>query len=392
MRLGINGFFWNRENTGSGQYTRQLAHGLTEPEAGPECLLLRPRDGNSATSALPRPAQISERLLGTPLPLGTNVAKLWFEQVSFPRACSQENVDVIHVPYFAPPLLGARKTLVTVHDLIPLVLPAYRGSLLVRTYTRLVTIAARRAAAILTDSHSSKRDIVALLRVPAERVRVIHLAASEGFKPVSDEARLYDVRRKYGLPEEYVLYLGGFDQRKNLETLIAAYADVAARLGSENRLVVAGRLPTRDSDFFPNPRRLVERWNLQDKVIFAGWVKEDDKPALYSGANLFVFPSRYEGFGLPVLEAMSCGTAVIASNSTSLPEITGDAALLVDPDDVEGLAAAMTDLLENETRREELASKGLQRARLFSWRETAAQTLEAYRAVAASQLPVSNST
>jgi glycosyltransferase involved in cell wall biosynthesis len=390
MRLGINGFFWNRENTGSGQYTHQLAHGLLNLEDGPEWLLFRPSGGHGERSALPQPVEIRERLLGTPLTLGENVAKLWFEQVSFPRACLHEDVDAIHVPYFAPPLLGGRKTLVTVHDLIPLILPAYRASPLVRAYTRLAAIAARRAATILTDSHSSKKDIVRLLGVPPQLVRVIHLAANEGFKPILEKATLHDVRRKYGLPEEYVLYLGGFDQRKNVETLIAAYAAVDAKVSNKTRLVVAGRLPTRNSDFFPDPRPLVERWALQDKVVFTGWVEEEDKPALYSGATLFVFPSLYEGFGLPVLEAMSCGTAVIASNSTSLPEITGDAALLVDPGDAEGLAEAMTLLLESATHREELASRALQRATLFSWKETVAQTLDAYRSVAASQSPVSD--
>ncbi len=392
MRLGINGFFWDRESTGSGQYTRQLAYGLLDLEARPECFLFRPSDGPGDRTVLPQQVQIRERLLATRPALGENVAKLWFEQVSFPQACLREDVDVLHVPYFAPSLLGARKTLVTIHDLIPLLLPAYRGSLLVRAYTGLVAIAARRAAAILTDSHASKKDIVRLLRVPAQRVRVVHLAASEAFQPVVESARLSDVRRKYGLPEEYVLYLGGFDQRKNLETLITAYAAVNANLDSKIRLVIAGCLPTHDSDFFPDPRPMVERWGLQEKVVFTGWVDEEDKPALYSAATLFVFPSLYEGFGLPVLEAMSCGTAVITSSSTSLPEITGDAALLVDPGDVEGLAASMTLLLESAPRREELASRALQRAGLFSWQETVAQTLDTYRSVAASRSPVPDST
>jgi glycosyltransferase involved in cell wall biosynthesis len=390
MRLGISGFFWNRENTGSGQYTRRLAYGLLNLDGGPECLLLRPHYGDGPAIASPRPAHISERFLAPPLPLGENAAKLWFEQVSFPRACLDEGVDVLHVPYFAPPFLGARKTLVTIHDLIPLILPAYRGSLLVRTYTRLVAAAARRAAAIVTDSQASRRDILRLLRVPAERVRVVHLAADKSFRPESSGQRLQEVRQRYGLPEEYVLYIGGFDHRKNLNTLIAAYASLRAELRGRIPLVIAGRLPTRDSDFFPHPRRLVEQQCVQDRVVFVGWVEEKDKPALYSGATLFVFPSLYEGFGLPVLEAMSCGTAVVASNSTSLPEITGDSALLVDPHDTEGLAAAMTLLLEDAAHREELASKGLQRARLFSWDKTVAQTMEAYRSVAADPLLVPN--
>jgi glycosyltransferase involved in cell wall biosynthesis len=390
MRLGISGFFWNRENTGSGQYTRRLAYGLLNLDGGPECLLLRPHHGDGPAIASPRPAHISERFLAPPLPLGENVAKLWFEQISFPRACLDEGVDVLHVPYFAPPFLGANRTLVTIHDLIPLLLPAYRGSLLVRTYTRLVAAAARRASAIVTDSQASKNDILRLLRVPAERVRVVHLAADKTFKPVSSADRLEEVRHKYGLPEEYLLYFGGFDQRKNLESLIAAFASIGAELRGRIHLVIAGHLPSQDSDFFPHPRRLVEQQGVQDSVVLAGWVEEKDKPALYSGATLFVFPSLYEGFGLPVLEAMSCGTAVIASNSTSLPEITGDSALLVDPHDTEGLAAAITLLLEDVTRREELASKGLERARLFSWDKTVAQTMEAYRSVAADPSFVSN--
>jgi glycosyltransferase involved in cell wall biosynthesis len=383
MRLGINGFFWNQKNTGSGQYTRRLAYGLLNLDGGPSCLLCRPRDDTGPASALPRPGQVQQRLLWPPLPLSENVAKLWFEQVSFPRACLRADVDLLHVPYFAPPLLGAGKTLSTVHDLIPLILPAYRGSILVRAYTRLVASSARRAAAILTDSEASKRDILRMLRVPSQRVRVIPLAADESFQPVADPDRLERTRCKYKLPEQYVLYLGGFDQRKNLETLIAAYASLGAHLRARTPLVLAGRLPAEDSAFFPHPRRLVERWDLGDGVVFPGWVEEEDKPALYSGASLFVFPSLYEGFGLPVLEAMSCGTAVITSDSTSLPEITGEATLLVDPHDAEALTAAMTLLLEDADRREELASQGLERARLFSWAKTVAQTVEAYESVAA---------
>jgi glycosyltransferase involved in cell wall biosynthesis len=306
---------------------------------------------------------------------------VWFEQISLPRACRNEGVDLIHVPYFAPPLMGGDKTVVTIHDLIPLILPAYRGSALVRAYTKLVSAGARRAAAIVTDSRSSREDILRLLRVDPARVRVVYLAAEDRFKPVRDPRQLQRVRQKYGLPEEYVLYLGGFDQRKNLSTLLAAYAALDADLSRETPLVIAGQLPAQDSDFFPDPRRMVQRWNLQDKVFFIGWVAEDDKPALYSGAALFVFPSLYEGFGLTILEAMSCGTAVIASSSSSLPEIAGEAAMLFDPYQTEELAEAVSSLLRNETRREELATRGLERARLFSLEKMISQTMQVYESV-----------
>ena len=222
-----------------------------------------------------------------------------------------------------------------------------------------------------------------MLNVSPARVHVVYLAVSEMFKPVRDTQRLSMIRQKYHLGEEYVLYLGGFDQRKNLEILLLAFGTLAKHSSTEAKLVIAGRLPAQNSAFFPDPRPVVERLGLRDKVILAGWVPEEDKPALYSDAALFVFPSLYEGFGLPPLEAMSCGTPVIASNCSSLPEIVGEGAVLVDAHDVDGLAGAMAELLEDEDRRKELAAKGLKQAQLFSWQKTVKQTMEVYESVAA---------
>jgi len=309
--------------------------------------------------------------------LSENLAKLWFEQVIFPRVCQQDGVDVAHVPYFAPPLRPTTPIVVTIHDLIPLILPAYRGPLLVRLYTHLVAAATRRADAIIADSEASKRDIVRLLGIPDERVQVIYLAVDRRFRPITDKAHLEDVRQKYCLPANYILYLGGFDQRKNLATLLKAFK----RLTSDMQLVIAGRLPARDTPFFPDPRRMVREFGLEGRVAFIGWVLEEEKPALYSMAKVFVFPSLYEGFGLPPLEAMACGTPVVASNVSSLPEVVGDAGLLVDPCDAAGLAEAMAALLDDEQLREGLGQKGLEQARRFSWEETARETLKVYRRV-----------
>jgi glycosyltransferase involved in cell wall biosynthesis len=384
MRLGINGFFWNQETTGSGQYTHHLGEGLRKLPDGPECLFFRPGGGRSTPHGTD---QTHHRYLTPAIPLTRNLAKVWFEQVSFPDACAAERVDVAHVPYFAPPLRAGAKTVVTIHDLIPLILPPYRGSILVRLYTRLAALGARRAAAIVTDSQSSCDDILRLLDVSPDRVHVVYLAAHRMFKPVTDAERLLVTREKYDLPEKYVLYLGGFDQRKNLRTLLAAYGSLERGQTRRAPLVIAGRLPVTDSDFFPHPRRMVEEWGLQDGVRFVGWVPEEDKPALYSGASLFVYASLYEGFGLPVLEAMSCGTPVIASRSSSLPEIVADAAILFDAQSVDELSAALATLLEDAPRREGLAARGLERALLFSWEKTVAQTMEVYQSVAGSARP-----
>ncbi len=382
MRLGINGFFWSRETTGSGQYTHQLVDGLAALPDALECVVFRPGTLNQGRSARAKMGGMEEFLLAPPIPLTENLSKVWFEQVSFPRACLERDVDVAHVPYFAPPLRDGGKMVVTIHDLIPLILPAYRGPLLVRLYTRLVATAARRARAIITDSDSSRQDILDLLNVAPGRVHVVYLGVNEAFKPVKEPKKLEVIREKYNLPSEYILYLGGFDQRKNVTMLILAFGKMIESPGAKAHLVIAGRLPTQNSAFFPDPRPTVEAVGLQDRVSFIGWVPEEDKPALLSQASMFIFPSLYEGFGLPPLEAMSCGTAVISSNRGSLPEIVGEGGLLIDPLDVNGLAAAMTALARDEGRRKELAARGLHQARRFSWQKTVAETLEVYRAVA----------
>jgi glycosyltransferase involved in cell wall biosynthesis len=311
----------------------------------------------------------------------SNQTKLWFEQVAFPLACRREGIDLAHDPYFASPLFPTVPTVVTVHDLIPLILPAYRGSLLVRLYTRLVAAAARKAEAVITVSQASARDIGRYLHIPLERIHVTYEAAGEAFRPVEDEAQLAAIRQKYDLPKRYLLYLGGFDQRKNLSALLRAFALLVNRR-PQARLVIAGKLPGRDSLLFPDPRRLVKELRAEERVIFTGWVPEEDKPALLSGAVAFVFPSLYEGFGLPAAEALACGTPVITSNRSSLPEVVGKGGILVEPTDVEALAEAMEVLLVDEALRAGLRQGALGQATRFSWRQAALGTLAVYRKVA----------
>ena len=267
--------------------------------------------------------------------LNTNLAKLWFEQVTFPRACRRLRADVAFVPYWGSPWWQPCPVVVTVHDLIPLLLPLYRGGMLQRAYTALVSRTARRAAAVLTDSEASRRDIIAHLGIPAERVHAIHLAADPRYRPVTDPDELARIRAKYGLPDApFLLYLGGFDARKNVGRMIEAYARMRSGDRSQetgvrsqasmvspghvvliacpcplSRLVIAGKLPATDTAFSPDPRPVAARLGVGDCVHCIGWVDEADKPALYSLALATVFVSEYEGFGLPVLEAMACETS-----------------------------------------------------------------------------------
>ena len=277
--------------------------------------------------------------------LNRNLGKVWFEQVVFPRTCRQLAADGALVPYWGSPWWRPCPLAVTIHDLIPLLLPAYRGGWLQRLYTQLVAMTARRAHRVLTDSQASRYDIVQHLHIPEERVFAVLLAAGESFLPVRDQAELQRVQATYRLPPRFILYLGGFDVRKNVPRLVQAYAQYWKQTGPATQtphLVLAGKLPTTPTDFSPDPHRVVRDEGLDQWVHFTGWVDEADKPALYSLAEAFVFPSLYEGYGLPVAEAQRCGTPVVTSNRSSLPE-AGPGAILVDPENVGSIAAGIAE-------------------------------------------------
>lgn len=379
MRVAINGFFWGQQTTGSGQYVQQLLSAMRELAPQNEYLLFRPRQQDAGAPVGDYPANF----LGTPFGgWQTNLGKVWFEQLAFPGACRQAGAQVAHVPYWGSPLRPVLPTVVTVHDLIPMHLPLYRGSALVRTYTALAGAAARKARLIITDSLASRDDIIRLLHIPAERIRVIYLAAAPSCRPIIDPAILGALRAKYGLPERYVLYLGGFDHRKNLASLLEGYARLLATSEAVPTLVMAGKLPVVESALFPNPKMLARQMGVEDRVLFTGWIPESDKPALYSGALFFAFLSLYEGFGLMPLEAMACGTPVLASRCSSLPEIVGESGILVDPTNTDEIVRGFRSLLDDATR-QTLQPKVLAQASRFTWRETARLTLETYSAALA---------
>ncbi len=354
MRVALNAWFWNQPETGSGQYTRRLVEHLAAVDPSLEIIPVHP-------------------------PPTGDLGKVFFEQVTFPRQARRVGADVAHVPYWAPPLVSTVPTVVTIHDLIPLRLRAYRGGPLVRLYTALVSASAPSATLVLTDSEASRHDVLTSLGLPPERVRVVPLAVDARFRPeteLDDEA----IRARYGLPGRYILYLGGFDVRKNVGVALQAWGWLGPVLGEECPLVLAGRLPARDTPFAPDPRRQARQLGLSPEwVRMIGPVREEDKPAIYRGAVAFIYPSRYEGFGLPVLEAMACGVPVVASDVSSIPEVVGSAGILLPPDDAEGMAGALLQLAQDENFWAEMRRRAVEQARRFSWKETARRTLEAYR-------------
>jgi len=384
MRVAVNAWFWGSPTTGSGQYTRRLAEHLVTLEPDLEVKLVTPRGWGSRVASFR--FQVSGSVQPETLnlkPETSNLRKVWFEQVAFSRTCRRLGADVAHVPYWAPPLRPSVPTVVTIHDLIPLLLREYRGSPWVRLYTTLVSTAARSAALVLTDSEASRQDIIAHLGLPAERVRVIYLAADARYTstPVPEDIQ---IRARYSLPDRYVLYLGGFDVRKNVTTVLSTYRRAGPVIGEACPLVIAGRLPERDTPFTPDPRRLAREQDIDERFVhFTGFVDEGDKPALYRGAVAFIFPSRYEGFGLPPLEALACGTPVVGSDVSSIPEVVGDAGVLLPPDDAEGMASALIQLATDDRFHAELGRRAPAQATRFSWKRAARKVLAAYRDVAA---------
>ena len=295
-----------------------------------------------------------------------------------PAALRRLGVDVFHgMDHVGIPLVGrSGRYVVTVHDVIPLILPETftpRHRLVVRLALARVR---RKADLVLVPSHAVKRDVLRRVGVPEARVVVTPEGCEPRFRPVRSETALREVAARYDLPPRYLLAVGTLEPRKNLTTLLQVFARLRRDGGvdPELRLVLAGARGWLDEPIF----RTVRSLGLEDAVRFPGFIDDDDLPAVYGGAALFAFPSLYEGFGLPLLEAMACGVPVVTSNISSMPEVAGDAAVLVDPRDADGLAAAIARVLRDEGLRDRLRVAGIARAREFSWEATARRTLDAY--------------
>ena len=296
--------------------------------------------------------------------------------VATPLAAWRDRLDLLHATYTLPPLLPCR-SVVTVHDVSYRLLPrafSPRDRLLL---SLTVPLSMRRADRVITVSEASRRDILRLYGLPQTKVVAIPNGVEEHFQPVREAARLAAVRQRHGLPEHFILALGNLQPRKNLRRLVAAYALLRHQYGIRQQLVLAGRPLWREGAIY----RAIERHGLVGDVVTTGYIAEADLPALYSAADIFVYPSLYEGFGLPPLEAMACGTPVIAGATSSLPEVVGEAALLVKPTDVAALAAAIARLLLDDELRRHLGAAGRARAARFSWETTARQTVAVYDAV-----------
>ncbi len=369
VRVAFDGRAIHDHFPGIGRYAYNLAAALARTQPDLELhLLYHPGQPNTRYPLDALRIYANVRLVPVDVP---NFALA--EQWRLPGVLRASGAQVYHSPYYIMPYRPGLPTVVTIHDLIPLIKPAGYSARARGLFALTVWLAARAAQRIITVSQASAADMRACLNIPAAKLVTILEASDPSFTPQLAEA-VAALKQRLGLPDKYVLYFGGNKPHKNLARLVRAYL----RLTDAPPLVIAGHWEARYSE----AKDLVTQAGAADRVRFLGPVPPADAPALYSGATLFVFPSLYEGFGLPPAEAMACGVAVACSFTSSLPEVVGEAALLFDPWDEAAIATTLQQALGDEGRLTEMRRRSLAQAAQFSWAKAAAQTAAVYRALA----------
>lgn len=378
MRIGIDArFLTHPQRGGFKSYTGSLIHALAKVDSTNSYTLFLDRNPDSDTN-LPEQPNFDYRVIHGEYPI---LGMPWREQVRIPHYAEKDQLDIFHAPCSTAPLRLKCASVVTIHDLIWF---SSRYSLNRRTplkrrlmdwyYYRIPQLVTSRCSLVLTVSQASKSKIVKQLRVPAEKVVVTYEGASPIFHVVRDIHQLNNVREKYGLSSNYLMAIGSTDPRKNISTLLRAYKLLPENLMNTHQLAIIWTHP-----FMMNIlQKEVEELGLNERVCFLNQVNDNDLLMLYNAASIFVFPSLEEGFGLPLLESMACGTPVVAGENSSIPEIVDDAGVLVDTTDPKDIAMGIIRVLTDPDLKADLIRKGLRRSTDFSWEDCANRTIEAY--------------
>jgi glycosyltransferase involved in cell wall biosynthesis len=371
MRIGLNLLFLGPQFGGLETYIQNLIQHLARLDRDNSYVLFLDKNNGNRFSDLPS----NFRSVASPVPAALRAARLVWEQVLLPIQVRKYCIDVLHSPNTVAPLFVGCPSVVTIHDMLykyyPNSIP--RSSLWYRTLA--IPLSAKRCNQILTNSHFSKRDIVRFLKIPESKVTVTHFACDERLQYRGEFPSIGDVREKYDLQGPYILSIAGTEPHKNVRGLLQAFAKLVEQdIFTDLLLALVGRR-ARNVD---SVEKLISQLGLRSRVRTLGYVPIEEIPALYAGASVFATASLFEGFGLPVLEAMANGVPVVSSNAGSLPEVVGDAGILVDPGDHSEMAKAMNCILTDETFRRDLVAKGYQRVQQFSWKVTAQDTLRVY--------------
>ena len=371
LRIGIDGRGIYKTIDGIGRYSLNLTRSLASIDQTNQYIIFKNKE-------------IREKIVDVP---NFQEIEIDFRHLSMrsliylPLLIKKYNLDVFHSPFFIAPLWGVKNLIVTVHDLMALTFPNFfggRGYLQEKGaywYHRIfVPLSIKKAKKIIAVSQSTKMDLINYLHIDSERISVIYEAVDDYFKKPHTADELGKFKKNKGLPANYFLYTGNMKPYKNINLMISALAILKNKGVLKHKLLMAGR----KDRFFPIVYKEVKDKNLSDDVVFLDYVSDEELPLLIKCADIFIFPSLYEGFGLPALEAMSLGVPTIVSNTSSLPEVVSDGAIIIDSHDPQDLAQAVVSLLKDEDLRKNLSKRGIERSKVFSWRKAAEETLEVY--------------
>ena len=377
MRIGIDTRLSYHQPAGISRYTWHLLRAIAELNKDDEFVVFQHR---KQPESLIQQANFQRRTLYAPVHRG-------LEQFMLPLELMRYGLDLLHSTDFIPPLYSAIPSVITVHDLAFLHWPNFLTKDSAAYYGQ-IDRAVRHARHIIVPSQSTKQDLIGILGTPDTKVSIIYEAPNPTFRPLPIETTRKAVTKQFGIPYSYIFFISTIEPRKNVNGLLTAFRHLLDKYNvTDTGLVLAGS----PGWLYDETMELVKKLNLEEKTFFLGRITDEDLHNLYVGARFHIHPAHYEGFGLPPLEAMACGTPTIVSNVSSLPEVVNDAALLVDPKDTEEIAVAMHRLLTDQDLYTELRDKGLKRAGCFNWELAARSTLDVYhRVINPNAMPISN--
>lgn len=369
MRIGFDATALPSKPVGAGRYIVRLVRSLAGMNTGHELVVFVQ---NTRRLLIDSPA--IENVHWVETPEISPARRLLWEQIALPRLARQAGIDLLHSPHYTRPLDLPCASVVTFHDMTFFLYPQLHTRVKRLFFPWMMRMSARRADAIIADSVSTRRDAMQILHVPENNIFTVPLGIGKEFHRITDSSLLEDCRRRYDLPQTFFLHVGLVEPRKNLPLLLGAYARLA-QVEDPPSLVVVGRMGW----MYEDVHRQIESLQLQDRVIFTGYIPDQDLPLVYNLAQILLYPSRYEGFGFPPLEAMACGTPVITTAVSAMQDQVSDAGLLVPPQDEEALFDAMRRLMHDRLLQDDLSLRGQRQASLYTWDQTALKTLQVYQ-------------
>ncbi len=381
MRIGINVSFARKGNTGIGQYTLHLVREILNLEESRKHNFYLYAEDKESLAKMPDGEMIAKRIVPTPFYKRDDlVRKTTWEKAILPRQAKKDEIETFFSPYNSASHFPLTRHIVTLHDVVWKVYEKdYVNNFRKSIYAKQTFDAVKRATHLITVSEYSKKEIVKYLKIDPAFITVIKNGVADYFKRLENRKKIIKRLNELGVEPPYIFYIGGFEKRKNVGLLLSAFKKIVANYANileKRKLVIAGEIWDHEDPLITNVEKLATDLNLGEKVVILGKVSDEDRAVLYNGADLLVYPSFYEGFGMAVLEAMACGCPVLASNQTSIPEVGGEAIEYFNPNREDELVQRLGKLLADSTARSELARKGMNRAGEFSWRKAAEKTME----------------